>query len=298
MRKKPSIENHEELKGLVEELQRMESGDELLDKTVEAGERAESQRPQAEIPRKNIYIIAGLAVLIFAAIGIGIMIFINHTRNANTVIMPDVIKIELRAAQTMITSKDLRVRVLFNPSSKAAPGTVLQQQPAAGTQMHAGDEVRLTVAGSNELPIATPNNVAPTNEVTMPAVIGLVDTAARQKLEGLGMKVEIIAVRNTSQREYMVLASDPAANSKLAPGATVKLTVNMLSPAANANINLLDYAGKAADATINELKSFGFVVTIKKVASRNYSPGVVTGTEPMAGSSLAPGSTVVVLIAL
>lgn len=297
MRKKPSIENHEELKGLVEELQRMESGDELLDKTVEAGERAESLRPQPVIPRKNLYIIAGLASLIVAVIALAIVMVINNARNGNTVAVPDVVKLELRAAQAMITSKNLRVRVLFNSSSKAAPGTVLQQQPPAGTQLRSGNEVNLTVAGTNKVAIPAPTNVEPVNEITMPAVTGLVDTEARRRLEALGMKVEIIAARDTSQREYMVLASDPSANSKIAVGSTVKLTVNLLSPSADANIRLLDYSGKSVEATIAELKSLGFVVNSKNVLSRNYAIGKVAGTDPPANSSLAPGSTVTVLIA-
>ena len=299
MRKKPSLENHQELKGLVEELQRMESGEELLAKTVEAGERAESQRPQPEIPRKNIILIATLAVVIIAVLGTAIWLFIVNARKANTIAVPEVLKLEIRAAQTVITSNQLRVRVSFDSRSKAKPGTVLHQQPAAGTQLHPGDEVTLTVAAGEKPQTSAPiEKVTPANEITMPEVIGLVDTEARQRLEKLGMKVEIIAIRDTSRREYMVVASNPAANSKLAPGSTVKLTVNLFSTSAEANIRILDYAGKSAEETIAELTHLGFVVTSKKVPSRNFASGKVTGTEPPGNSSLAPGSSVMVLIAL
>ena len=297
MRKKPSLENHKELQGLVDELHRMESGEELREKTIEAGQKVESQRAQAagEVPR--LWVVGGMIALVVIILA-GMLWWWRSTRNVNTIAVPAVINTDLRSAQAKITNLGLRVRVNFDAASAAASGKVINQQPAAGTLVPPGGDVLLTVAG-RATPVAPPpiDTPATSDMVSVPEVEGLVDTRARSRLEELGLRVEIIAVRDPAQREFMVLASDPPARTTLKKGDTVKLSVNMFTPSRDANFVLLDYSGKSAQAAVEELRGKGLTVATRGEASRNFSAGRVIRTEPPANSSIAPGSTVTVVIA-
>ena len=65
--------------------------------------------------------------------------------------MPNVTGIQLETARTLLQQSGLKVnKVNTDPSSDRPAGTVIQQDPAAGTQIASGSAVTLTISGSSE----------------------------------------------------------------------------------------------------------------------------------------------------
>src|SRR6266545_4579866 len=98
----------------------------------------------------------------------------------------------------------------------------------------------------------------PPAKVTVPPVLGLTEDAARAKLIAQGFNVGTTAEQVVTNRAQVgrVLKQDPVANSQVAQGATVTLTV-----------------GRAP-------------------ATRDKPAGTVLGSTPKAGTQAAPGTTV------
>lgn len=193
----------------------------------------------------------------------------------------------LSVATSMITTSGFRVAgVKYDPQSKATSGSVIAQHPIAGTRMKPGADVVLTVAGSARVvtaprqasiptamttantattanPTATaaaPTSAASgttttssggTSTATVPDVVGMVDSFAKKKLEAAGLKYEIANIADTTQKDGVVLACEPAPGTTVGKDSMVKITVN--SPPKS--IKLTNYAGmKEADVPAGPAK--------------------------------------------
>jgi serine/threonine-protein kinase len=120
-------------------------------------------------------------------------------------------------AETALADAGLELgEVTTRETDKRAPGTVLAQDPAAGTNVAKGSAVDLVVATAP----------APTT-VAMPDVVGNTAAAARQKLRGLGFPDPISQSVVDEQPEGTVLAQVPPAGTQVDPGGTpVIITVS------------------------------------------------------------------------
>jgi serine/threonine-protein kinase len=99
---------------------------------------------------------------------------------------------------------------------EAEPGTVLEQDPAAGTRVAAGQTVRLVVAKA---------------QPTVPDVDGMTEEDAAQELRDAGFKVKTQdGEATTPDDDGKVIDQDPAADSSRPTGSTVTLTIGVFQP--------------------------------------------------------------------
>ena len=104
-------------------------------------------------------------------------------------------------------------------SGDADPGTVLRQDPGAGSQLARGKTVTLVVAK------------APA-DVAVPGVIDSTEAQAVRALEGAGFQVEIEEEPvDTPDDDGIVVDQDPNPDTRRPPGSTVTITVGRFEPA-------------------------------------------------------------------
>ena len=104
-------------------------------------------------------------------------------------------------------------------SEDEEPGTVLRQDPAAGTQLAKGKTVTLVVAK------------APA-DVAVPGVIDATEDDAVQALEDAGFKVKVERTPvETPDEDGFVIDQDPAPDTPRPKGSTVTITVGRFEPA-------------------------------------------------------------------
>jgi beta-lactam-binding protein with PASTA domain/predicted Ser/Thr protein kinase len=136
------------------------------------------------------------------------------------VAVPDVTGIDVEEARSRLADADLEVATTEQESADQDPGTVLSQNPAAGTQVRKGDRVTLTIA-KEPSQIAVP-------DVTNQAVNDAVDTLIQA---GFTPRQQQKAVSDESQ-DGIVLEQKPPADSQREKGSKVTIVVGRFEPSA------------------------------------------------------------------
>ncbi|KTS04673.1 protein kinase domain-containing protein [Microbacterium testaceum] len=137
----------------------------------------------------------------------------------------------------------------------------------------------------------TPGTAAPSASIAATVVPALTTVAdANSTLAATGLRLGDVRTRDDVAPAGTVLESDPAAGTTVVRGSTVRLTV------ASGSNAVPDVTGMDAAAADAHLRAAGFTSTTVTVVSERPA-GLVLGSEPAAGSSVALGSAVRVLVA-
>jgi serine/threonine-protein kinase len=131
--------------------------------------------------------------------------------------VPNVVGQARSEAEATLENAGLAVgAVTQSVSSTQSPGTVITQSPAAGSSLHAGEKVALTVAQAS-------------NEVTVPSVIGKEEASAAAALGAAGLTPKTATVTTAEPSQVgIVLSQSPVAKSHVHKGAVVTIGVGVL----------------------------------------------------------------------
>jgi eukaryotic-like serine/threonine-protein kinase len=130
--------------------------------------------------------------------------------------VPAVVGKDVNAAQAQLEDAGFVVSTHEQVTDKKEPGTVLKQDPAAGTPAPKGTRIQLTVAKASE-------------KVEVPGVVGLPEEDAISNIEGLGLTPDVRDVPVTDpDQDGKVLSQNPPARSKRAKGSRVIIRVGRL----------------------------------------------------------------------
>src|SRR5215216_5447983 len=142
------------------------------------------------------------------------------SRGEDKVAVPAVVGATRDEAERTLRDVELEPAVTEREDADAEPGTVLEQDPAAGTRIAKGGTVALVVAK------------APA-EVPVPGVIDATEEDARRTLEDAGFDVRVEeAPAETPDEDGIVLAQDPRPDTPVREGSMVTITVGRFEPEA------------------------------------------------------------------
>ena len=127
--------------------------------------------------------------------------------------------------------------------------------------------------------------------VTVPDVTGEQEEAATIELQSAEFEVTTERIVNDIP-EGEVIEQDPPGGDEVEKGSTVQITVS-LGPA---NVIVPKVAGKPVPEAKKLLRKNGFEVEIEQRASDSVPDGKVIGSNPSQGTSVAPGSTVKLIV--
>lgn len=103
-------------------------------------------------------------------------------------------------------------------SDKKAAGTIISQEPAAGSRVEKGATVKVVISLGKE-------------ELTVPDLTGWTEAHARLYLEALGFRVGESIDRLVSEHPYgTVDSTDLETGSKVKPGTTICLYISKQQP--------------------------------------------------------------------
>jgi len=142
---------------------------------------------------------------------------INVSKGTNRVDVPDVVGQTADDAGANIREAGLEARVVNVPSAEPE-GTVVAQNPAAGTQLERGKFVRLNVSTGEGAGAEVPD------------VVSLDEEQATAELEGAGFTARVVREPTTDQAEDgIVVRQLPAAGQSARSGATIRIIVGQFS---------------------------------------------------------------------
>ncbi len=160
-------------------------------------------------------------------------------------------------------------------------GAVVRTEPAAGEAVRAGMTVQIVVSTGE--PQAMP----------VPDLSGMSREDAEAALAAAGLKVGVpISETSMDVPEGHVIRTKPAKGTEVLSGATVRLVVSAGKPQA-AVPDVLGMARADAEAA---LAAAGFATVVSEKADATVAAGTVLRTAPPAGTSVAVGATVTLVV--
>jgi beta-lactam-binding protein with PASTA domain len=204
------------------------------------------------------------------------------SKGVQPVTVPNVVGQTQAAASTTITGASLTVGTItqvFDPT--VASGTVISQTPAAGGSVAPGTAVALTVS----------KGVQP---VTVPNVVGQTQAAASTTITGASLTVGTITQAfSATVPSGTVISQTPTAGGSVAPGTAVALTVSKgVQPVTVPNV-----VGQTQAAASTQIVGATLVVgTVTQEYNATVLAGTVISQTPSAGSSVAPGTAVLLSV--
>jgi beta-lactam-binding protein with PASTA domain len=192
------------------------------------------------------------------------------------VTVPNVVGMTQANASAAITAASLTPGVVSTQTSTTvAAGVVISQNPAAGASAPMGMNVALVVS------------VGP--PVSVPPVVGMTQSAATSTIQGVGLVVSGSTTQTSATvAAGSIISENPAAGTPVAPGSGVALVVSLGPPVIVPNV--VNQTQAAASTAITGIGlALGNVTT---QSSPTVAVGLVISENPAAGTSVAPASSV------
>ena len=163
----------------------------------------------------------------------------------------------------------------------AAPGTVIDQSPVAGTPLPPGAVVRIVVSSG-----------AATEEATVPSVQGLSRQAAEEALAAVGLSVSVTESPSDSVGAGMVITQSPVPGTVLPKGTRVLIVISKGTPASDDTVTLPNVVGDLLEDAEAQLEALGLVIRVYP----SGGGGNVVAMSPSAGASVPVGSVVILTV--
>ena len=188
--------------------------------------------------------------------------------------MPNVVEDELNDAKTKLQSIGItNVEVKQDYSDSISEGKVISQDPSQNQEISKDTKVTLVVSLGKKY-------------ITVPELGGLSETAARNKLNNLGLSANVKTGKTTDKSsDGKVIDTTPSSGEGVAAGSTVTLIIGSYEPE---SIRIMDkISGMSYRDAVNELSKNNISASIADGYSEN---GSVVSSYP---SSVKPGGSVV-----
>ena len=195
-----------------------------------------------------------------------------------TVVVPSIERTLLSEAEGQLKERGLRYNVQRENSATLAADTVIKQTPVAGAKVAEGSLVTLTVATGSTKP-------------TVPNLVGMTTDQAKSVLFSYGLSMLIQERKDDSVDPGTIVSQEPRAESEVESGATV--TVSVAVSSGEKTVPKVDKL--SIDEARAALTKEGFLIVVQSEPSNDVEKGLVIRTEPTGGTSVAKGSSVVII---
>jgi serine/threonine-protein kinase len=151
-------------------------------------------------------------------IAVGSTVTLVLSSGPEQVTVPDLVGTDVDDARDQLEALGLTAEVRREEDEDAEPGTVLRQDPAAGTRIDKGEEVTLVVAEEPDT-------------VTVPDVRGRTESEAVSALSSVGLQANVSETRvNRPSQDGVVQRQSPARGERLERGRRVTIVVGRFEP--------------------------------------------------------------------
>ncbi len=228
--------------------------------------------------RRAIWITVAI-ILILGLLGFGLKTYLDNQRaQQNTVEVPSVVQKPEEVAKAELTRAGLRVAISREASDTADEGTVISQDPAAGSSAQKNDVVSITISTG-------PNNVA------VPDLEGKTVDQAQQILEGMKLKLgKTTQVDDSKLDKGQIISTSPSADSLVAPGTSIALNVS------SGKVTVPNVVGMIQNDALSTLAEAGLVPKTEYKEVAGQQEGTVLSQDPAKGKANR-GSTVTIVVA-
>jgi beta-lactam-binding protein with PASTA domain len=212
-----------------------------------------------------------------------VMLFMSTGPPGATVKIPEVTGLERAAARALLRDHGVRPRVREESSRRIAAGNATRTIPPAGTRVDRDSRIALLVSIG---PPAAP--------VTIPDVRGQPRADALERLRGAGLRAATETEASEDIPADAATRTDPGAGTEVERGTTVTLFVS--SGRATGQVEVPAVVGMAREEAQQTVEGAGLVAAFAEEPSSSVAAGLVTRSDPAAGTVVDEGATVTLLI--
>ena len=142
------------------------------------------------------------------------LVTIYVSKGGEQIEMPDLTGMSKSDAEAQLKKMGLKLGSVYEKYSNEEAGTVIQQDPKAGTKISRGQTVDITVSKGKQ-----------SHKVSVPDVTGSSLQAAKATLQGRGLKVGSISKQESRQSAGTVIGMSPSSGSEVEEGTTINLVI-------------------------------------------------------------------------
>lgn len=230
---------------------------------------------------KSKKFIAGLVAILMMGFFVGSFLSFGKFWSSAEIDVPDVVGKSAIVAQQMLEDKNLRVKLVESNDDSVPAGQVISQYPEAGARVKEQRLVTITVSKGGE-------------ELTMPDLKSMSRSNAEEKLKKMGLKVGAVFEENAKEPAGTVINQDPKSGAKITKGQAVDITVSLGEK--KKDVTVQNYAGLSVESARSNLEANGLSLGGVTEEASSKPKGTVIGQSPAAGSSLAEGGSVSLVI--
>ncbi len=214
-----------------------------------------------------VWVLASLGITLAFLVVFALVAFNISKYQRQDVIVPNVVGEELAEARAILARNHLRIRVvrnLYNPNYPA--GVVISQRPISGHKKKSESEVEVVISKGPEL-------------VRIPDLLGKTQIEAELALEEVGLKLgEILTGSNPTMTEGTVIKQLPETNAQIQRGASVTITINVIS---GNLVQVPNFIGRSLTEVRAELSTLGLSFNkAVSVPDNIYPEGIITNQDP------------------
>jgi serine/threonine-protein kinase len=221
------------------------------------------------------WIAALVGLLVIAALGAGLLLLGKDKVN-----VPNVVGNPQAEAELILKRKGLSTDVTLKEHPTIGKGTVIGQDPGGGSRVPKGDVVTLVVS-------------AGPGTARIPDLTGQPRSTARKTLSDLGFSVAEEKAPSDTVKENHVIDTRPASGQELEKGQNVTLVVS----SGKQRIAVPKVTDLTQDEARSTLEALGFTVATTTQESTDKAPGTVLDQNPKAGTTIAKGGRVTLVVA-
>ena len=133
-------------------------------------------------------------------------------------------------------------------------------------------------------------------DYTVKNYVGLTAAEVQEELEANGIAYEFVNQETDEMDPGIIMAQSIEEGKVIKSGSSVTKIILTVSVAPD-SLTLPDYAGVAYSDVYSTLRAAGFSITLYDEVSEDVEPGIVIRTEPPAGTTVVPGSSIVIVYA-
>jgi beta-lactam-binding protein with PASTA domain len=190
------------------------------------------------------------------------------------VAVPNVVNLAQAAATTAITNAGLVASASQAASTTVPIGTVISQNPVAGTQVASGSSVGIVVSTG----------------VTVPNVVNLTQAAATIAITNASLNVGTVTTASSATvPSGSVISESPAASTQASGGTSVNLVVSL-------GLVVPNVVGLTQAAAATAITNAGLVASASQASSTTVPIGTVISQNPASGTHVAGGSSVNIVV--
>lgn len=235
------------------------------------GEEITTQLPVTRISRRNIFIAAGVAVVVLVAGS-----FLLRSNEPSLITVPNVVGLTENEARALLD--DFTITIQRAPDQRIPRDRIAAQLPVATSRVASGSAITLTISeGAGDTTIPTD-------------IIGKNLEEARALLSAAGLRVARTIPIDSELAPGAVISVNPSPGSTIPAGSAVVLEI------ASGNVKVPNLIGASEIQARTTLTQAGFLVRIVEAYDPSQPAGIVLAQAPAAGEARTIGSPVTVTI--